>query len=114
MADPYIQEFNARLRRIAKIRRRGGAFEAYGTLGQSYYTRLNRRRGLPVMRYVVIILGALILFKAVAFASLGPADYLARVSTLQSGNWAEQMGATLMAADPVTRSVGQTLTPLFR
>ena len=112
MADPYIKQFQKRLRRISKIRKRGGGFEAPGTLGQSYYTRKSRRTTRPVLVPVLVVLGTIIAFKAVVMSNIGPADYLARVEALQDGTWGERLGATIMAPDPLTVMLSDFIKPL--
>lgn len=110
MSTPYIKEFETRLRRIAKIRSKGGGFEAAGTLGQSYYTRQSRRRRAPVLRYALIILAAVVLFKGLTLTNLGAAEYAKRVDALKSGTMVEQMGAMLMAPDPMTLTLSRWMT----
>lgn len=109
MTEPDIRSFRARLRRIAKIHRRGGGFEAAGTLGQSYYTRQARRSARPVLRPMLYMIGAVILSKALLVASLGPDEYAGRVIALQSGNSVERVGALFMGVDPVTESLAELL-----
>lgn len=113
MNDPYIRQFRARLRRIDRIHRQGGGFEAAGTLGQSYYTRMRRRAGRPVLRPALAILFALIAFKAVSVASLGGAEYDARLETLRNGHSGEQVVAFLMAPDPISLVVAASIAPYF-
>lgn len=113
MADPYLKQFKTRLRRIDRIQRRGGGFEATGTLGQSHYTRMRRRSGRPVLLPALIIVAALISFKAVSAASLGSEAYLARVVELGSGTPGERVVAFLMAPDPISKLAAGWLAPLI-
>ena len=111
---PQMKAFYARLRRIARIHRNGGGFEAPGTLGQSYYTRLARRNARPMLRPILYMVGFSITAKATLLAAHGPDDYASRVLTLQSGTPVERAGAVLMGADPVTEALARAMTPLFR
>lgn len=111
---PQMKVFYARLRRIARIHRRGGGFEAEGTLGQSYYTRLARKNARPVLRPILYMVGFSITAKAALLASHGPEDYANRVVALQAGSPVERAGAILMGADPETEALARAMTPLFR
>lgn len=113
MKDPQALAFNKRLKRINRIHRRGGGFEADGTLGQSFYTRRNRARARSVLRPMVLMVGVVIVSKAVLHANLGNDEYLRRVSDLSQGSTVERAGALLMAADPVTLTVAEWVAPLF-
>jgi hypothetical protein len=112
VTDPQMKEFAGRLRRIERIHRRGGGFEAAGTLGQSYYTRLRRRAGRPVLRPALMALGMVILFKATLLAHLGEAEYEARLATLSQGHWGERAGAFVMAIDPLAARLSAALAPI--
>lgn len=111
---PQMKIFYQRLRRIARIHRQGGGFEAAGTLGQSYYTRMAQRNARPVLRPILYIVGAAVMSKAALLAAHGPEDYARRVIDLQNGTPVEQAGAFLMGADPVTLRIAEALMPLFR
>ena len=113
MKDPQHETFNQRLRRIEKIHRRGGGFEAEGTLGQSYYTEQERRRGIPVLRPAVYMVFTVVASKAALLLQLGPEDYTARVAGLEAGTAVEQAGAMLMAPDPVSLAMAEWVTTLL-
>ena len=103
MADPNMRDFNGRLRRIDAIHRSGGGFEAAGTLGMSYYAGAKRRRSrsrwlMPVALVLVAILG----IKGLVHAQLGAATYDARIATMRVGGTADQIGAYVLQADPLT------------
>ncbi|SMX44102.1 hypothetical protein [Actibacterium lipolyticum] len=100
MVDPYIQEFQGRLRRVEKIHRRGGGFEAAGTLGRSYYTSAARKKSF-VRPFLLTLTGAM-LFKAFLLMQIGELDYRERVEALKSGTQVEVAGAYVMQADPIT------------
>ena len=109
MKDPQMKAFAGRLRRIDRIHRRGGGFEAAGTLGQSHYTRLQRRSRRPFLRPVLMALALMLVFKATLMAHLGAGEYEARVEALRGGTLAEQAGALVMAADPATLALAPLL-----
>jgi hypothetical protein len=107
------QQFRHRLKRIDRIHRKGGGFEAVGTLGQSYYTRLARRGQRPVLRPALAIVAMLIVLKAVAAASMDEGAYAAQIDDLRRGDLVERAGAFVMAPDPISRTLGRMLAPLF-
>ncbi|MEO1680216.1 MAG: hypothetical protein AAFU80_18890 [Pseudomonadota bacterium] len=113
MRDPQIKEFNQRLKRIDRIHRSGGGFEAAGTLGQSHYTRMRRRAGRPVLRPALAILFGVVLFKAISSASMGNADYVAQVETMRAGGVGEKVAAFVMAPDPISATLAEWMAPLF-
>lgn len=99
MFDPGLNEFHGRLRRIYKIRRRGGAFEAAGTLGRSYYVQ---RRSPSFFRPILVFLAVSLVLKAGLLMHIGETDYKERVARLAEGTQLEQAGAFVMQADPIT------------
>ena len=101
MADPNLADFQGRLRRIDKIRRKGGGFEADGTLGRSHFAHSSRRR-FPILGPVLVVALAITGLKAVIHARIGTDLYSARVAELQSGQGIDQVGAYIMHPDPVT------------
>ncbi|MEM0935698.1 MAG: hypothetical protein AAF646_16175 [Pseudomonadota bacterium] len=113
MSDVQFSQFNKRLKRIHRIHRRGGGFEANGTLGQSYYTRRARRAARPVLMPTLAFLATFLCIKAVAAASMPSADYLARVDALRTGTMWEQGAALVMTPDPVSRAMAGVIAPLF-
>ena len=113
VSERQVKQFDDRLKRIQRIQRRGGGFEAAGTLGQSYYTRLARRGQRPVLRPALAIVAGLIFLKAIAAASLPEGEYAARLADLASGGLMERAGAFVMAPDPISRTLGGWMAPLF-
>jgi hypothetical protein len=100
MLDPQIQDFRGRLTRIERIHRRGGGFEAAGTLGRSSYTRRVGRRSL--LRPMFLVVSSALVAKSILIAQIGEADYQERVGRLSPGTQIEQVGAYVMQADPLT------------
>lgn len=114
MSDPQMREFSGRLRRIDKIHRRGGGFEAAGTLGQSHYTRLrlrNERR--PLLRPLVIFVSVITLFKGALLAAIGQTAYTGTLVNLAEGGLVDQIGGFIMSIDPVTLTLAQIAAPFF-
>ncbi len=114
MNNSQMKDFTGRLRRIDKINRKGGGFEADGTLGQSFYTRARlRRERRPLLRPALTVLLVIVVFKGFLLASIGPADYLAKVDALSTGNAVERAGGFVMAIDPLSRMVADWVSPLI-
>lgn len=113
MSNPQMKEFSGRLRRIDKIHRRGGGFEADGTLGQSHYTKERlRRRRRPLLRPALTFLFVMVAFKGFLLASLGPEEYGAKVEGLRQGNVIEQASAFVMAVDPLSSQIARWVSPI--
>ena len=112
MADPNLSDFYGRLRRVQKIRRRGGGFEAAGTLGRSSFNR-RRKSGAPVLAPILIVFLAVIALKGMIYARVGAATYEQRVSELQAGQGIDRVGGFLMQADPLTLMVARQLRPML-
>ncbi|MBS8228991.1 hypothetical protein DYI42_22440 [Vannielia litorea] len=108
-----MQNFAGRIRRIEKIHRKGGGFEATGTLGQSFYSK-SKRTKRPVLRPALTVLAVFVCFKALTLAHLGSADYTARLEGLREGNTVQRVGAHLMAIDPITQAAAAGIKPLLR
>ncbi len=118
MSDPSIAEFNSRIARIEKARSKGFGFEADGTLGRSFYTKVNRRRlnrlRVPLVRPVLALLICGTLLKAIFLHHLGAQAYDDRVARLLEGQGFDRIGGWLMQADPVTLAVSAKITELVR
>lgn len=114
MSNSGLKTFEHRLARIDKIHQAGGAFEATGALGRSYFdsVRKKERRPLPLRALALLFLGAL-LFKAAVFAQVGPQVYDARIAELAQGNTAEKVGAWVLKADPATQVLGGMLKSIL-
>lgn len=72
--------------------------------------RPRRYRPKFPLRAVLILLIAGLLIKGYFFASIGPAQYAARIAELAQGNVMDRAGAWLLQADPVTQFVGDMIT----
>lgn len=114
MADVKLKNFETRLARIDQIHAAGGAFEATGALGRSYFdaVRPKARRSFPWRGTAMIFLGAL-LFKGTLLAYLGPVIYNARVSSLADGTIFEKAGAWVLMPDNATRFIAALLSPFL-
>ncbi|KEP68082.1 hypothetical protein DL1_15090 [Thioclava dalianensis] len=104
MAKTEITDFEKRLSRIDRIHEAGGAFEASGALGRSYFDsmRPKARRGLPLRGIALFLVGAFLL-KAAILAQIGATEYAARVDLMAQGNLAQQLGGWVLHADAPTR-----------
>lgn len=111
MADVHMKEFRGRLRRVERIRRRGGAFEAAGTLGRGGYVTRERR---SLFRPLLITLAVGLILKAALLMQIGAQDYQDRVDRLAQGDRVEAVGAFLMQADPATVWLSETMRELFK
>lgn len=114
MADPNVKDFYGRLYRIKKTHRRGGGFEAAGTLGRAYFVTPPGRRSflLPLLRPLLILVVCLTLLKAVILSSIGGAAYLDRMASLQNGDRISRVGAVVMRIDPVTQYLADKVAQL--
>lgn len=101
MLGPQHQDFERRLRRVERAHRRGGGFEAHGTLGRGYYNAQPRQANFLRPLMLVIIAGMAL--KALMFMHLGEIDYRTRVAQLQNGPMVEQIGAYVMEPDFATK-----------
>lgn len=114
MVDTKLKTFENRLARIDQIHAAGGAFEASGSLGRSYFdsVRPNARKAFPWRGVALIFLGALLL-KGTLLAYLGQGIYDARVAELAKGSIFEQAGAWVLHADTATRVIAGLLAPVI-
>ncbi|MEO1952467.1 hypothetical protein [Thioclava sp.] len=112
MRDPQIESFEKRLHRIDQIHQAGGAFEASGALGRSYFDsmRPKSRRSIP-LRGVALVFAGILLVKGAMLAQVGQESYEARVASLAGGSQFERVGAWIMHADPITRKIAGLLAP---
>ncbi len=101
MVDRNLQDFYGRLYRIQKIRRRGGGFEAPGTLGKSYFVP-RASRNIPIVGPLLIVLVAVTCLKAVILAEVGTKNYDSRIAALEEGGIIDRIGGLVMIADPAT------------
>lgn len=107
MADQNLNDFYGRIYKIRKTHRRGGGFEAAGTLSRAYFVP-PPSRSFPVMRVarpLVMLLAAVTILKALILAEIGPTAYETHVAALQEGDAFDKIGAVLMTPDPVARLV---------
>jgi hypothetical protein len=91
---------------------------------RGYVTRVGRdglisvlpkraRRGFPMMGFFLIVL-VFFGFKAFTLAAIGPVTYNERLSRLANGSNLEQIGAKMMAIDPLTKAVAGLTGPTMR
>lgn len=110
-----MRDFHGRLRRIHKIHRSGGGFEAAGTLGMSYYNSLKRKRSRSVwVMPLALVLLTVIGIKAAVHATVGEQTYNDRIAALAAGDAADRMGAYVLQADPLTLYASAILQDVLR
>lgn len=101
MADPQYQDFDKRMRRVARAHRRGRGFEAPGTYPRAQYRAQPRQANF--LRPLMLIVAAGMALKALMFMHVGELDYRTRVAQLQNGPVVEQIGAYVMQPDAATK-----------
>lgn len=111
MADPNLRDFYGRIYRIQKRHRRGGGFEATGTLGRAYFVP-QPSRSFHIVRPIVLVIIAVTFVKVLILSVVGPADYASRIAGLQSGSTIDRVGAVVMSVDPVTGFLAEKIAVL--
>ncbi|KFE35777.1 hypothetical protein [Thioclava atlantica] len=115
MRDSQLNDFERRLQRIDQIHQAGGAFEASGSLGRSYFDsmRPKARRALS-LRGLALIAAAALLVKGVMIVQIGAERYGAKVERLAQGSEAERIGAWVMRPGPLTTLIADNLRPILK
>lgn len=109
MSDTDLQDFDARLHRIAQNAARQPACGRDPAQTRAAASRFRRR---PALRLTMLVLAVLVTFKGFMLASLGGASYLLRVQALSEGSGFERLGAFVMSVDPVSLAAATWLSPL--
>lgn len=110
MVDRNLQNFRGRLGRIRRIHKKGGGFEAEGTLGMTYYSAQRHPRRRPRLLLVLVFLVvALLALKAGLMATIGRDGYEARLALLRKGTNFDRAGALVLTADPLTVGLADIL-----
>jgi hypothetical protein len=99
--------FAERLNRIIRTHRRY-ANGVKGRMGADGLVSPVPRRTLPRFPWpsLIILLAVAMTFKGWMYAELGAAEYTGRLAVLSDGGVMGQAGAVIMAADPVTVTIG--------
>ena len=114
MSNAQMKEFENRLAQIDRIHAAGGAFEANGALGRSYFDSVRSKpRGRTPLRAVALLFLGAILFKGAVYAQLGSAIYDSRLLDLSEGGFAAQVVAWMLQAGAATQLVGGMLHALL-
>lgn len=111
-ADPNLNEFYGRVKRIERMHRKGYGFEALGTLGRSATYRRERSWG-RMARSVFVVLAMGFALKGAIHCYVGAETYDRRVADLATGTGFDPVAATLMSADPLTRLIASFLAEVF-
>lgn len=110
MHDPNLRDFHSRIGRIERTHANGGGFEAAGTLGMSYYNALKApRRRYGWLMPMVLVAMTIVAIKAGILATIGDDAYTARLATLSQGDVADQIGAYVLQADPLTHYIASVV-----
>ena len=72
------------------------------------------RRGLGLMKLLVLVAVGLVAFKTFTLAAYGPVTYNDRLSHLENGTLIEQAGAKVLTIDPVTAALADSVGPILR
>lgn len=108
MFDPNREDFNARVLRLRRQHALGHGFEAGGALGRSAFRR-NPVRRRPALRAGLFIIAFAFGMKGALHAHLGPEAYAERVAQVSTRSSLAGMQGALMAADPLTVLVSDTI-----
>lgn len=106
--------FDERLRRLTRKHRRMAENGVARRMGPDGLIIEYPRRRLPRFpwRAVAILVATGFLFKAWMFATLGAAEYDARLAQFDGGGAADRAAAWLLQADPATVAAGAWLAGL--
>lgn len=114
MVDRNQLNFRGRLGRIRRIHKKGGGFEAEGTLGMTFYTAQRRPSRRPRLLFLLLFTAVTVVaLKAGLMAAIGPEAYVARLAALRQGSSLDRAGALVLAADPMTKALGVRLRGLL-
>ncbi|WP_095588293.1 hypothetical protein [Actibacterium ureilyticum] len=100
------------MQRVERIHRKGGGFEAAGTLGRSQSHVKPVRRSY--LRSALLVAGSFLLIKSLLLMQIGATDYQDRVARLKTGGYVERAGAYVMQMDPVTVWVAEKLREILK
>ena len=111
MSHSQMHQFDERLRRIDREHRAlsRGFVLSVAKDGLVIAKPETGRKRFP-WRTTLFVLAIVMAFKIMLHAYLGPEAYEERVARLAAGTTAEQIGAYVMAADPVTTAVSAFVT----
>ncbi len=111
MSEAQMQNFDDRLRRIDQQHRAmsRGFVLSVSRDGLVVAKPESRRTRFP-WRVALFMLLAVMGFKVMLHAYMGDGAYSERVARLANGTTAEQIGAYVLAADPITVSVSNFVT----
>lgn len=111
MADLNMRDFNKRLKRIDRIHKAGGAFEASGAIGRAFYASMERpqRRTGSWLKPLAVVAFGILMFKVAVYGQLGATSYDSRIAALADGSKVDKVGAWVMKVDPVTQKVGDAI-----
>lgn len=111
MSDAQVHDFQKRVRDISRQHRKlsRGNVQLVERDGLLVPKRSLRVRGAFPVRGLLLTLIGFMLFKGFVFMQAGAINYNDRVAKLAEGNTAEQVGAWVLQADPITRWIADTI-----
>ncbi|MEL6644326.1 MAG: hypothetical protein AAFQ79_10355 [Pseudomonadota bacterium] len=115
MGDTNMKNYHQRLDRIDRTHRelsRGYVTEVTDD-GLIVHRPRRARMSVP-WRGMLFVLVTVMLCKALLLAYVGDAEYNTRVANLEAGTTAEQVGAFVMKADPVTQHIADFIAPYIK
>lgn len=107
--------FASRIKNVQRkhVRMAQGYDAKVGRDGLIVFRPKRRKAGIP-LRWIVVALAGMIVFKGLIMANLGAVSYGERVEALRAGTMVEQMGALVMQPDPASSFMAQKLAPIFK
>ncbi len=113
--DEGLKDFSRRYRDIQRKHRRlaRGYYTRIGKNGVIEHVPLRPQRSGSLLAPALVVLGAVLCFKVLMSAHLGPETYGRHLDALAAGNAGERLGALVLAPDPLTDAAARMLAPLF-
>ncbi|WP_022704420.1 hypothetical protein [Pseudorhodobacter ferrugineus] len=109
MFDPNVKDFYERVGRLKQAHAQGYGHEAVGVLGRSHYRRPVRKTRLKALLPVLFFAMSAFGVKGAIHYFVGAQTYESRVAQLEQGEGFDRLGATLMAPDPITLWISETI-----
>ena len=109
--EHFVRRLNTLGRKHAQMTR--GYTTKVGRDGLLTVKPRRKRGGFPVMGLLLLV-GGFFVFKAFMLAAVGPVTYNERLAKLENGTAIEQVGASVLGIDPVTRALADFAGPVVR
>jgi len=105
--------WNKAARRVGREYRRSATVMSFNHDGLELARVKNERRWLPIWHIAVFIYLAM-LIRLIAMADVGPAAYGSRLDKMSEGTMIERVAARVMAMDPVSQSIANSVRSAMR